>query len=64
MANFIESGNIPDEKLILITSLSGLDSSFLKPLSILVGMLLGPQAVSVLIVLIISSMSSLQERLR
>ena len=50
-------------KLMLITSLSGLDSSFLKHLSILVGMLLGPQAFSVLIVLIISSMSSLQERL-
>ena len=64
MANFIEFGNISDEKLVLITSLRGLDSSFLKSLSILVGMLLGSQALSVLIVLIISSMFSLQVGLR
>ena len=58
MSNFIEFGNIPDVKLILITSLRGFENSFLKSLSILVGMLSDPQALSVLTVVIISSMSS------
>ena len=56
----MEFGSIPDKKLILITSLRGLDSYFFKLLSILIGMLLDPQLLSVLIVLIISSMPSLQ----
>ena len=63
LANFIEFGNIPDEKLVLITSLRALGSSFLKSLSIPLGIMLGPQALSVLIVVIISSISSLQEGL-
>ena len=58
MSNFIEFGNIPVVKLILITSLRGFENSFLKSLSILVGMLSDPQALSVLTVVIISSMSS------
>ena len=54
MANFIEFGTIPAITLPIITSLRGLaDSSFLKSLSILVGMLLGPQALSVFLIVLI-----------